>query len=58
MFVINKTSMPGGGLAEERRQRATEQIAKIAGIAKIGNLKGWRTRHRGANVGFKATVFK
>jgi hypothetical protein len=22
MFVINKSSMPGGGLAEERRQRA------------------------------------
>jgi hypothetical protein len=35
MFVINKTPMPGGGLAEGRRQRDATEIAKIAGIAKI-----------------------
>jgi hypothetical protein len=39
MFVINKTHMPGGGLAEGRRQRDATEIAKIAGIAKIVDLK-------------------
>jgi hypothetical protein len=39
MFVINKTAMPGGGLAEGRRQRDATEIAKIAGIAKIVDLK-------------------
>jgi hypothetical protein len=39
-FVCNKSSMPGGVVAEKRRQKATKQIAKIAkiaGIAKIEN---------------------
>jgi hypothetical protein len=39
-FVCNKTSMPGGGLAEGHRQRAAKgiaRIAKIVGIAKIEN---------------------
>jgi hypothetical protein len=34
MFVINKTPMGGGGLAEGRRQKAAREIAKIAMIAK------------------------
>jgi hypothetical protein len=36
-FVFNKTLMGGGVVAEGRRQRAAKEIAKIAGIAKIGD---------------------
>jgi len=36
-FVFNKTSMGGGVVAEGHRQRAANEIAKIAEIAKIGN---------------------
>jgi hypothetical protein len=32
--------MGGGVLAEGHRQRAADESAKIAEIAKIGNLKG------------------
>ncbi|HEY2391385.1 MAG TPA: hypothetical protein VGK22_09440 [Candidatus Angelobacter sp.] len=35
-FIYNKTSTPGWGLAEGRRQKAMG-IAKIAIVAKIGN---------------------
>jgi hypothetical protein len=38
-FVFNKGAWGVGYLAEGRRQRDAEEIAKIAGIAKIGNLK-------------------
>jgi hypothetical protein len=35
VFVCNKSAMGGWGLAEGHRQRATEEIAKIAGNAKM-----------------------
>jgi hypothetical protein len=37
LLFATKCLPPGGGMAEGRRQRVAKQIAKIAGIAKIGN---------------------